>query len=105
MCGNVIVEAGEACDDGNIDDTDGCMSDCRLGAPCFDGVVDLRSGHCLFVSGPVEHAREVGVRVCAASGAYPVVIDDDVENALVLSLGGGDTYLGIADTGAEVTAG
>jgi cysteine-rich repeat protein len=29
-CGNGLVEAGEACDDGNTNDFDGCSSDCRL---------------------------------------------------------------------------
>jgi cysteine-rich repeat protein len=29
LCGNGIVEAGEACDDGNTDDGDGCPGDCR----------------------------------------------------------------------------
>ncbi len=38
ICGNGIVEAGEACDDGNDDDADACLSDCTL-ATCGDGVV------------------------------------------------------------------
>jgi cysteine-rich repeat protein len=29
QCGNGVVERGEACDDGNLDDRDGCDSDCR----------------------------------------------------------------------------
>ena len=37
-CGNGIVEAGEACDDGNTDDCDGCTSRCTLTAGCGDGV-------------------------------------------------------------------
>lgn len=28
VCGNGVVEGGEACDDGNLDDTDACLSDC-----------------------------------------------------------------------------
>ncbi|MEZ4380395.1 MAG: hypothetical protein R3A79_03550 [Nannocystaceae bacterium] len=31
-CGNGVVEAGEACDDGNLIDGDGCESDCTVGA-------------------------------------------------------------------------
>ncbi len=27
-CGNGVINAGEACDDGNLDETDGCRSDC-----------------------------------------------------------------------------
>ena len=38
VCGNGRVEPGEACDDGNQDDTDGCLSTC-VEARCGDGVV------------------------------------------------------------------
>jgi cysteine-rich repeat protein len=37
-CGNAIVEEGEACDDGNSDDTDACLSSCTAAA-CGDGYV------------------------------------------------------------------
>jgi cysteine-rich repeat protein len=30
VCGNGIPEPGEACDDGNADDSDGCRSDCTV---------------------------------------------------------------------------
>lgn len=30
QCGDGVVQPGEACDDGNDDDTDGCTRDCRL---------------------------------------------------------------------------
>ncbi len=43
VCGNGLLEAGEACDDGNDTDSDGCQRDCtvtpRMPA-CGDGVVD-----------------------------------------------------------------
>ncbi|MEM7409095.1 MAG: dockerin type I domain-containing protein [Myxococcota bacterium] len=32
-CGNGVLEANEACDDGNLDDGDSCPSDCRAAAP------------------------------------------------------------------------
>jgi cysteine-rich repeat protein len=39
VCGDGIVHAGvEACDDGNLDDTDGCLTSCAS-ASCGDGVV------------------------------------------------------------------
>jgi cysteine-rich repeat protein len=31
VCGNGIVETGEACDDGNLDDGDGCTATCAVG--------------------------------------------------------------------------
>lgn len=34
-CGNGIIEYGESCDDGNLEDGDGCSSNCELEA-CFD---------------------------------------------------------------------
>jgi cysteine-rich repeat protein len=37
-CGNGVVEVGEACDDGNTSDDDGCDSDCSITA-CGNGVV------------------------------------------------------------------
>ena len=38
FCGDKVVSAGEACDDGNLVDTDACTSACKL-ATCGDGVV------------------------------------------------------------------
>ena len=43
-CGDGIVDPGEACDDGNTDDCDGCTSKCTLTAGCGDGVVVRRRG-------------------------------------------------------------
>jgi YVTN family beta-propeller protein/cysteine-rich repeat protein len=37
-CGNSLVDPGEACDDGNTDNTDGCLNDCTA-ARCGDGFV------------------------------------------------------------------
>lgn len=37
-CGDGLVDSGEACDDGNAADTDGCTADCRF-ARCGDGIV------------------------------------------------------------------
>ncbi len=39
FCGDGIVDAGEDCDDGNTDDTDGCRNDCTVSS-CGDGIVD-----------------------------------------------------------------
>lgn len=33
-CGNAIVEPGEACDDGNTDEGDACLSTCQLNPAC-----------------------------------------------------------------------
>jgi cysteine-rich repeat protein len=38
VCGNNVLELGEACDDGNLVATDGCTDECRV-AICGDGIV------------------------------------------------------------------
>ena len=49
-CGNGIVESGEACDDGNMVDTDACHNDCTAGPTAFRfSDLDLRDPH-VFVS-------------------------------------------------------
>lgn len=44
-CGNGKEEPGEQCDDGNLDDDDGCLSDCRK-ATCGDGIVYIGVEEC-----------------------------------------------------------
>ncbi|MBT8492620.1 MAG: hypothetical protein KJO07_06135 [Deltaproteobacteria bacterium] len=43
-CGDGIRAAGEACDDGNTLDGDGCSSDCLSSEVCGNGVVDSDQG-------------------------------------------------------------
>lgn len=38
LCGNGVVDPGEPCDDGNLDNTDACLSQCQQ-ASCGDGFV------------------------------------------------------------------
>ncbi|MEM6731090.1 MAG: DUF4215 domain-containing protein, partial [Myxococcota bacterium] len=40
FCGNLAVDAGETCDDGNSLDGDGCDSGCMLEGTCGDGTTD-----------------------------------------------------------------
>ncbi len=44
ICGNNKVEVGEACDDGNINDRDGCAANCASNETCGNGFVDFRFG-------------------------------------------------------------
>ena len=39
-CGDGIVDAGEECDDGNTNPTDGCTNDCHVLAICGDGTLE-----------------------------------------------------------------
>ncbi len=45
VCGNGVVETGEECDDGNSDNTDGCVEGC-LNATCGDGYVQAGVEQC-----------------------------------------------------------
>jgi cysteine-rich repeat protein len=40
VCGNDVVDCGEACDDGNTTDGDGCHGDCSRVERCGDGIQD-----------------------------------------------------------------
>jgi len=44
-CGDGIREGGEQCDDGNHDNTDGCLDNC-MAATCGDGVVQVGVEQC-----------------------------------------------------------
>lgn len=44
ICGNDVRERGEECDDGNLENGDGCSSTCMLESACGDGVVDAGEG-------------------------------------------------------------
>jgi cysteine-rich repeat protein len=44
LCGNGVLDPGEACDDGNIIDGDGCSADCKSNETCGNGIVDKSVG-------------------------------------------------------------
>jgi cysteine-rich repeat protein len=44
-CGDGVVEAGEECDDSNLNDNDDCLETCKLNT-CGDGRVNLRTEAC-----------------------------------------------------------
>lgn len=45
ICGDMVVDTGEMCDDGNMDDTDDCTNLCAP-ATCGDGVVQAGEEEC-----------------------------------------------------------
>jgi cysteine-rich repeat protein len=73
-CGDGALNAGEACDDGNNLDADGCEADCSLPA-CQNGIIDPGEV-CLF--GPVDVAAGLG-------SAGLVAADFDADGALDLA--------------------
>lgn len=44
VCGDLLVEPGEVCDDGNVVSGDACSSDCTSAEVCGDGVVNASVG-------------------------------------------------------------
>src|SRR5689334_6431147 len=44
QCGDAHIDPGEACDDGNTTDGDGCSADCKSDETCGNGRVDTTVG-------------------------------------------------------------
>lgn len=71
VCGNDVVEAGESCDDGNLDDGDGCSADCRIELPtinirfCASGLIPPM----LLMMSILTMLKSCGYRVRNGSGA------------------------------------
>ncbi|MFP6639595.1 MAG: hypothetical protein VCC04_05070, partial [Myxococcota bacterium] len=68
QCGNDVVEAGEACDDGNSNELDGCTSLCEIGecnapeyASTWEAIQSLiiEPHNCLICHGPVPLANSL----------------------------------------------
>jgi len=68
VCGNGIKDIGEACDDGNTNETDGCRANCQL-PTCGDLSVNQASEQCDEADGiagdqPSESCFECKLNVC-----------------------------------------
>jgi cysteine-rich repeat protein len=129
VCGDTVVQAGEQCDDGNLDDGDGCNAAC-FWEYCGDGVVQIALGEvcdgwgcrsdctgpatCETAPGP--HGDQLLVcpfqithwearAECAMQGGTLAVIADATENALAASvaqtLGEQPYWVGIDDEDHE----
>jgi|GEM_PF-3517681 len=111
-CGDGVPERrfGEACDDGDDDDGDGCTSACELGCPAVDWTSDpsgvlpaagvyaaLRdpvTGHCLVNLAPThwDRARER----CADLGGHLWVPDDPREADLGQAFSARESWIGVS---------
>jgi cysteine-rich repeat protein len=90
ICGNSLVEEGEACDDGNTLNADGCEANCSLPA-CQNGIVD--PGEVCFFA-PVEFETELGPQTIVAAdfngdGSLDLVTANSAGNSLSVLLGDG----------------
>jgi cysteine-rich repeat protein len=59
LCGNGVREAGEACDDGNVDNTDGCLMTCQMPVVWTTSDPHLHSTGCSQYADPRELASEL----------------------------------------------
>ena len=92
VCGNGDLEEGEECDDGNLDEDDGCTNDCRVGAcvgddyastfaaiqdVIFDGVYDCTNAFCHNPANPTLS----GELDLTAANAYVELLGADLQGA------------------------
>lgn len=64
LCGNGVIDGGEACDDGNQNETDGCTTRCMLefsSAGCADGVRE----------GFADEANHPNIAACGGAWTTP----------------------------------
>ncbi len=59
VCGNGVAEAGEACDDGNADNADGCLTTCQLPVVWTTSDPHVHSTGCSLYAPPEELAAQL----------------------------------------------
>ncbi|MCB9536594.1 MAG: hypothetical protein H6704_10090 [Myxococcales bacterium] len=86
-CGNTILEAGEECDDGNLDPADGCSAVCRVEYPDVSAGGDFaRPGFLEGESDTLQFtlADEVNVRLETSDGDIGCPANTDTTLTLLL---------------------
>ena len=93
VCGNGILEAGEACDDAAHAGKDGCDANCKV--VCADygpGTLESEDHHCY--NGYDQGDFEAAQAACVKRGAHLASISSAAENKLALSFVHGSKWLG-----------
>lgn len=72
FCGNAIAEEGETCDDGNISDSDDCLTSCDV-STCGDGFLHAGAESC-------DDNNLVGGDGCDAGCQVELSADGDIED-------------------------
>jgi cysteine-rich repeat protein len=93
-CGDGVVNAPEACDDGNAVETDGCTSQCVVAALCDSTAlpgadqfaVDPATGHCYASFDDDQTTFADAYTACGTVGGYLVTIGSAAEQALAHSV-------------------
>lgn len=73
ICGDGFVDAGEACDDGNVVHADGCSARCDSNETCGNGIVDALVGE------QCDDGNTVGGDACNAQCRIPTCGDGIVD--------------------------
>jgi CSLREA domain-containing protein len=73
-CGDLVVQTGESCDDGNSDETDDCLSTCQA-ASCGDGFVHAGVESCDNGAANSDTAADACRTDCTAPSCGDGVID------------------------------
>lgn len=90
VCGNAVLDAGEACDDGNGESGDGCSASCR-----FEGAVNA--------NGATEQTAEpTALKPVAAANLQSLEINDIKPSSVVF--GASDVTVNIMGTGFDETS-
>lgn len=111
LCLNGVQETGEECDDGNLEETDGCTSQCEAGPVCTSAAiaggdrfaVDPANATCYvaFDSDPTNHADAQAA--CSGIGGHLATITGSGEQDRVASIHdvGQTVWLGATDAVVE----
>jgi cysteine-rich repeat protein len=70
VCGDGVVEGGEACDDGNQDETDACLSSC-VAASCGDAIVQVGVEDC---DDGNQDETDVCLNTCVAASCGDAIV-------------------------------
>jgi cysteine-rich repeat protein len=102
VCGDGVLESGEACDDGNTANADGCEADCSLPA-CQNGIVD--PGEICFFE-PTLFETDFGPQTIVSAdlngdGALDLVTTNTAESLSVLLGNGTGGFSRLPDVDVE----
>jgi len=78
VCGNGVIELGEACDDANASNRDSCLNDCTL-AYCGDGFVNDASEECDDGAANSDVVADACRSDCSAAYCGDAVLDSGEE--------------------------
>lgn len=93
VCGNGILEPGEACDDAGHTGKDGCDAKCNVVCADFGpGTIESEDHHCY--NGFDQAAFDAAQAACVKRGAHLASITSAAENELVRTLVDGSKWLG-----------